>query len=296
MFHRPHFIIALIGILGLLAVTSARADSVYVEPATGSGLNEGDLDTATQLVKTAVGDVSSDRVVDQPDQADFNLRPNLLKLGAAYVLGLAKVNKNGKTIFSSQLKAQKMDELDKVATRLTRSVIAGTRAKTDAHVGEVTNEEATEGTQRRPARKAWYVGFGGSNLNNLNVSGLGYSIGVAYAWDVNTALIKIMAEGSGLSSAFLASLGLGGDYFLTTSDIAPHVGGDFGFGAAKSQSSGGFFSGQTIGGFDLGLCAGVQFLRTAAVNLDLSFRAGFLLHSNSYGTPEALSLRLGLYF
>ena len=281
--------------LGLYS-SLASASQIFVEPATGSGVSEGDLDTATQLVKNAIPDVSSNQVVDSPDQADYSLRPNLMRLGQAYEMGLQKVNKDGSIGFSSQLKAEKMDELDKVATRLTRSVLAGTRATNDQRVGEITNQEAHDGTQRRPVRSEWYLGIGGSSFNNLNVNGIGYSFGVAHAWDFNSGLFKIMGEFSGLDSAFATSVGLGGEYFILPTDFAPYISGDFGFGAAKAEGGAGFFSGTSYGGFDVGVGAGVEIMRTASTNLDISFRAGFLLKNDGYGTPEVFSLRLGLYF
>lgn len=103
----------------LAASEPAYANQVFVEKATGSGVNASDLTTATELVRTSVTDVSSDGVVEKSSQADYTLKPKLIRLGQAYVLSLAKV-KDGKVIFSSQLKAAQMDELDKVATRLTR--------------------------------------------------------------------------------------------------------------------------------------------------------------------------------
>lgn len=279
-----------------LSSSLAFASQVFVEPATGSGVSEGDLDTATQLVRNAVADVSSNQLVASPDEADYSLRPNLMRLGQAYELGLQKVNKDGSVAFSGQLKAQKMDELDKVATRLTRSVLAGTRPSNDARVGEITNQESREGTQRKPVRNEWYVGIGGAEFNNLNVNGIGYSFGLAHAWDFNQGLFKILGEFSGLDSAFVGSVGLGGEYFLLNSDLAPYLSGDFGFGGAKAEGGAGFFSGTSYGGFDVGVGTGVEIMRTAATNLDIAFRAGFLLKNNGYGTPEVFSLKLGLYF
>jgi hypothetical protein len=283
--------------LGLLFVLllslNAHAQSVFVEPATGSGVSESDLATTTSLVQTSVSDVSSDSVADSPDKADLSLRPKLMRLGDSYILSLAKI-KNGAVIFSSQLKAAQMDELDKVAERLTRSVLQGQRGKDGTRVGEITNEEAREGTQRKPVRKEWYVGLGGSEFGNLNSTGVGYSFGLAYGWDVNTALIKIMGEGDFNGSAFFTSVGIGGEYFLTTDDFAPYIGADFGVGLAKVDQS--FLSGQTVGGFVVGVGPGVELLRTSSINLDLNFRAGFLLHENNLGDPRVLALRLGLYF
>lgn len=274
----------------------ALASQVFVEPATGSGVNEGDLDTATQLVRNAVPDVSSNILVESPDQADYSLRPNLMKLGQAYEMGLQKVNKDGSVAFSSQLKAERMDELDKVANRLTRSVLAGTRASNDTRVGEITNQESHEGNQRRPVRGEWYIGAGGSSFSNLNVSGIGYSFGLARAWDFNSGLFKILGEFDGLNSAFATNVGLGGEYFIVPTDLAPYVSGDFGFGAAKASGGGGFFSGTSYGGFEVGIGTGVEIMRTAATNLDIAFRTGFLLKNSGYGSPTIFSLRLGLYF
>lgn len=279
--------------VGLFAQV-ALASQVFVEPATGSGVGEGDLDTTTQLVKNAVPSVSSNVVVDSPDQADYSLRPNLMKLGKAYVMGLEKVNKDGSTVNSAQLKAQTMDELDTVASRLTRAVMSGTSP--NARVGEITNQEAKNGTQRLPTRSEWYVGAGGSSFNNLNADGIGYSIGIGHAWDFNTGLFKLMGSLDGLDGAVHTDVGLGGEYFLLPTDFAPYLSADFGFGAAKAEGNSGFFSGTWYGGFEVGVGAGVEIMHTVATHLDIQFRSGFLLKNNGFGTPEIFTLRLGLYF
>jgi hypothetical protein len=281
-------------LLSLLFVSlTAHATSVFVEPATGSGVLESDLATTTSLIQTAIPEVSSDTVSESADKADISLRPKLMRLGDAVILSLAKV-KDGEILFSSQLKAAHMNELDKVVTRLTRSVLEGQRGKDSARVGEITNEEARDGTQRKPVRKEWYVGLGGSEFSNLNSTGIGYSFGLAYGWDLNWMLFKLMGEGAFNGSAFFASAGIGAQYFLSTSNIAPYLAADFGGGLAKIDQS--LLSGQTVGGFVAGVGAGVELLRTYAINLDLNIRAGFLLHDNNLGDPRVLSLRLGLYF
>ena len=75
-------------LLGLFCLQPSitRASQIFVEPATGSGVSGSDLDTATQLIKNAISDVSSNQVVDSKDHADFRLRPNLMRLGEAYEL------------------------------------------------------------------------------------------------------------------------------------------------------------------------------------------------------------------
>jgi hypothetical protein len=206
---------------------------------------------------------------------------------------LSKV-KNGETLSSTQLKAERMDELDKVAGRLTRSVLEGKNAKTNLRVGEITDQEAKDGTQRKPTRKAFYVGFGGASLKALNTSGLGYSLSAAYTWDLNTLRVKILGEGDVNGDAFFVNGALGANYYLGVEDVAPYLSADFGGGAAKINQ--GLLEGQTVGGFVLGVGTGIEFLRTASVNLDLGFRAAFMLHENQIGRPEAFTLRLGIYF
>ena len=270
------------------------AAQIYVEQATGSGSSSGDQDTATSLVRTSAGSIGNNHTLDSPDGADFTLRPKLMKLGKAYILNVSKVQ-NGQVIYASQLKAANMDELDKVALRVTQAVLSGRQTTDDAQVGEITNQESKDGTQRRPVRHETYVGIGAASLANMNAQHLGYSLGVATAWDTNTFLVRLMGELSGAGSAGMLSGGIGLNYFILNSDAAPYIGADFGYGAAKADG-GGFFSGATRGGFVFGLDAGVVLLRTSTINLDLGFRAGFLANTNDYGRPASYSLRVGLYF
>jgi len=280
--------------LVILSTVSAQAAQIYVGRATGTGVAPSDLETTTELIQSSVPEVSSNTVIDDEGKADIILQPRLVRLGQAYILSLSKIQ-NGETVYSSELKAARIEELDKVAQRLTRSVLNGERAKDNPRVGEITDEEATQGTQRRPVRVENYIGFGGSTFGNLNASGIGYSLGLAHGWDVNRAVLKILGEGDFNGNAFYTSLGIGADYFLSMTDVAPYISGDFG-GAVAKEDSNSIFSGKTIGGFVAGVGAGVRFLRTSAVNLDIGFHAGFLLRSNDYGLPDALSLRLGIYF
>jgi hypothetical protein len=288
-------IFALSTALLLMALTPAisQAEEIFVDRATGSGVSDSDLDTATSLVTGSVGEAGMD-ITEREDKADIILRPTLMRLGESYLLGITKL-RDGKITGSGQLKALRMDELDKVSDRLTRSVLLGEKAKANPRVGEITAHEALDGTQRRPTRSTNFVSFGGSTMGNLNSEGIGYSFGVGHGWDINTVLIKIIATGDFRKDAWMLSSGLGANYFFMTTDIAPYVTADFGAGVAKVDG-GGILSGETTGGFHLGAGAGIQLMRTASVNLDLGFRAGFLLHDTALGFPKSYSLRLGLYF
>jgi hypothetical protein len=277
----------------VLIAFPAWADQIYVAPASGSGVSAEDLATATELVQSSVPEVGSHTVVNQASSADYVLQPRLVRLGLAYLMTLSKV-KNGEALESTQLKAERMDELDKVALRLTRAVIEGKNAKKSPRVGEITDQEAKDGAQRRPVRKSFYIGVGGASLKNINTTGLGYSLGAAYTFDLNSVRLKLFGEGDVNGSAFFVNGGIGGQYYFGVEDVAPYLAVDFGGGAAKIDR--GLLEGETVGGFVIGVGTGIELFRTSSVNLDLGFRAAFMLHENSMGRPEAFTLRLGIYF
>ena len=279
--------------LALLFSRQVLAASVYVEPATGTGMTAPELESATELVRSAVPEVGY-ALNEKPANSDLVLKPKLIRLGKACVLTLSRIRK-GAVEFSSSLKADQFEELDKVATRLTRSVLVGEKAVEHPRVGEITQKEAKEGAERRPTRPFTSIGLGGSKFSNLNSSGVGYSLGLAKGWDLNTAVIKLLAEGDFSGAAFFINGALNINYLFSTTDLAPYLGADFGLGVAKIDG-GGVFSGQTRFGFVFGLDTGLIILRTAATNVDLGFRAAYLVNSNVIGTPGAYSLRLGLNF
>ncbi|MGK5085114.1 hypothetical protein WDW37_17645 [Bdellovibrionota bacterium FG-1] len=61
------------------------------------------------------------------EKADFSLRPKMNRIGGAMILSISKV-KDGKIVFSSQLKTVQMDEIDKVSRRVGRGGAGGSGA------------------------------------------------------------------------------------------------------------------------------------------------------------------------
>jgi hypothetical protein len=283
--------VRLFWLLGFFISISAIADTFYVEGANSSFDDE--KATAVELIQSAVAELGH-KVVDDPAKAEFTLRPRLMRLGSAYILKLEK-RKAGVAVFSSQLKAQQLEELDRVAKRLTRSVIKNSPADDDARVGEITNEEATQGVQRRPAVGGVHFALGPVFLANSGTSGVGYGFTLGKSWDLNNALILIRADVFGQGSAFAADLGLAGHYFLLDTKYAPFVGGEFGFGGIR-QNTGTLFSDDFHLGFFLGPIAGVQLFRTSTVQLELAVRWSIMLQSTTLGRPSVLGFRVGLYF
>jgi hypothetical protein len=283
----------LISLFILLSCFSAFADTYYVEPATGSGVDDSDLTTTTELIRTAVNASTGNQTTDDKTQTKLFLRPRILKLGHSFVLELDKVD-SGKIVYSSQMKAAAIEELDKVATRLTQAVLSGRQASQDTRVGEITEQEAHDGTQRKPSRKFTYLGFGTAFFHNLNVGGAGYSLGAAFGWDVNIAMIKIMGDFSILQGAIFSDIALEGMLFLSERDTAPYVSADFGLGISRQSPSGG--NSDVNAGFAAGVGVGVLFLRTSSISLDLGARLNLIFNSNSEGDPLVGTIRIGVCF
>lgn len=270
---------------------AAFADLVKVDYATGINSSIPEQGTATQLVRSSVSELGHE-LTDDGGTADYTLHPHLMKLQTSYILTIEKTKK-GRSVYSGQLKAAHLDELDKVAKRLTRAVIAEKPAGDDARVGEITDQEAHEGTQRKATRSVRGVSFGGGWLSNLGRSDVGYSMSLAQGWDVNRALIRLFGDLSISGGALLLNAGLGASVFLTDTDISPYLGADFGYGFARVTPDAGA---DTANGFAVGLDAGIFFLRTTSINVDLGGRLGFLLADTSLGRPLVCSVRVGVYF
>ena len=279
-------------LISFALVQSSKADQIYVEATQGSGIAQSDLDTTTSLVQSAVSQMG-EQIAAQAKGADAVLKPELLRLGKSYILKITEV-KSGDVVSTSHLKAENIEELDKVALRVTQAVFKGKAASDDTAVGEITDQEAKDGTQRRPVRQMTYVGLGAAVFSDLGATSIGYSLGFGKAWDANQTMIKIMGNLSGSASAAMLDATLGLDYFLSRRDLATYVGGAFGYGVAKS--SGSFSDSTARGGFVLSPEAGMQIMRTSAVSMDLGLRAEFLLNSNEFGHPAGYSLRLGIYY
>lgn len=285
--------VALVGFAMSLSL-AVNADQIFVERATGSGVTESELNSATILVRASVTENSSNELLEESGNADFVLKPSLMRLGESVILSISKVKKS-KTVFSSQLKAARMDELDKVASRLTRAVLKDESGADSARVGEMTDQEAKEGNQRRPARDRKFVSLGAATLNQMNAPSVGYSLGLGYSWDLNTVALKLFLDGAAANSAFLINTGVGINYYFMNTHYAPYVSGDFGLGWAKADG-GSLISGDSAFGFMFGFGGGIELFRTSTVNLDIGLRVGLLMKDNGMGLPTSYSLRVGLYF
>ncbi len=281
-------------LLLFLASASALADEYFVERTAGPGIEVSDLATVDELIRASVREGGGHSVVEKPADADFTLRPKLLKLGGAYVMTLEKLM-GGAVVFSTQMKAMKMDEMDLVARRLTRAVIGEVAVADDARVGDVSEHEATSGMARKPARNGYFIGIGPTALANMNTDGVAYGIQGGYSWDLNTVMIRFLGDVALSGDAVFGTAGLAGTYFLTDHANTPFLALDLGYGGYHTDTSVPVGS-ETGGGFAAGAGAGVSFLRTSAINVEVSARLATIFDESTLGLPLAISARLALYF
>lgn len=268
-------------------------DSYYIEDTTGTGLSSDDAIAVLQFVRSAVAE-SGQTVSLERGKADFQLRPKLMRLGKSYIFNLEKRTDRA-LIFSSQMKAAEVEELDEVVARVTRAVLKGVAVRDDARIDDVTRDEETRGTRRKPARRGSFFAFGPAALSNLNATGVGFYLSGAYAWDVNHTMIRLRADVALNGGALFTDFGIGGSYFLSDRSVAPFIGLDVGFGVARIDQ-GLFLTNETISGFTVAPVIGIHLLRTSAINLELAGRAAFMLKQGSLGSPVCYSARIGLYF
>jgi len=303
---------------GLLLASTATgwAAEVFVEPATGTGVTESDRATVTELVRSAVVQ-EGESLAEGAGKARIVLRPKFMKLGGSRILFLEKL-KDGKSVFRIQQKVFQMEDVEELAQPMTRAVLREEKLELAADLDGALPAEPVDDSdndysqfpipkknhdkapapvpaRKRTARKGGYFAFGPAVLDRLNAPGVAYSFAGAFLWDVDRAVIKLLADLSASGDAMLASMGLGGNFFFLSGNTTPYAGADIGVGFAKVHT-GSLFSGELVGGFTLGLGGGVVMFRNSSVNMDLGLRGVILLNPNTLGYPLGLALRLGIYF
>ncbi len=149
--------------------------------------------------------------------------------------------------------------------------------------------------RRHPTRGVWHLALGGVSFANLGTEGMGTSVAGGYGWDMDTFLLRLLADLNTKASAFFGSVSLSVTYFILARDISPFVSADFGAAFAKADGPS-LFSGKSVSGFLVGPGAGVMFFRESSVNLELALRYGYLLNTNAFGHPGLFTIRVGLYF
>jgi len=269
-------------LIAFLTGLNGYADTVFIERTTGTGVEDDDISAVTEVVRSAVSQ-QGHTITSNKDKADFTLKPKLMRLGSAYLMTLDKV-KSGRVAYSNQMKAKELEEMDRVATRLVRSTIDEKSVGHDVRVGETVHEESKQSMNRRSARNGTFVGVGPAWMRNVVSSSVGLWVSGGYAFDVNPVMVRLGAEFVNQGGAFFVDGGIGASYFFSDRDTTPFISADLGYGLETVTP---------IGGFTGGLGAGVQFLRTSTLNIEIAIRYAVMFQSTF---PGFFGVRVALYF
>lgn len=282
----------LLGTILCLAGLQASADTFFVRDLKASGLSKDDATTVIELVRTSV-ETARHQLVENEKDAKFVLHPKILKLGSSYIVTLSKTRDN-KTVYGTQLKAERFEELDNVVNRVVRSVISEVALAESGTVADVTENEAIKGTRRRDTVNRWYIGMGPAFVTNVRSTRGLFNLGIGYFFEIDPEwALKIVYEGS----TRFNYLALGASHYFSQSGRTPLVTAELGYGSA-SIDTGSWFNreDETISNFVVGGGVGYQFFRTSKVNLEILLHGAVITGANHLGTPFKYGGRVGIYW
>ena len=215
-------------VAGACVTAQASADSFFIANVINAGAEARTSQIISELIKTAVADSGAHRVTENAAKSDFTLQAKIIQLGNAFIISLDK-RKAGEIVFSSQLKAENLDEIDVVLGRLVRAVILEKRVKENAEVGEATSLEEKNQLRSREVQGRWYLAFGpsgGAGTGNKNMFG---NVSMGRFWDIDDFSIITQFSFTGSlknENATMTELGLGTQYFFSRSHFSPFLGSD----------------------------------------------------------------------
>jgi hypothetical protein len=112
-----------------LLQSAAMAETYYLERAKTQGASNLEADKANTLFRDSIIGENPAMLTEKKKDADFVLRPNLIKLGDAYVVKVEKKDKDGRVISLAEGKAPTIEELDKAVHKATMESLHGKMAR-----------------------------------------------------------------------------------------------------------------------------------------------------------------------
>lgn len=224
--------------LSLLLVNRALAESVFVKDTVAVGLEKSAEKSESEIVTTLVSNAVTEsgiypRALAWKD-AQILLQPKLMKLGQAYILTLSR-EKNGIIDFSSSLRAETFDEMDKIALRLTQAVLQGINVNETVRIDNVTANEAIAGTEKKASRQSQIFTMGPVFFNGFPSDGVGTHLGIAKFWDADFGAIRFnILDFNSRGSVQWIKTGIGANYVFNRNNFSPYLGGEFNVGILKT--------------------------------------------------------------
>ncbi len=298
------------------------AENIYIEPLSGSGIDESQLNTVTELVKSAVNDLEVYSIVNSSSESHLLISGKILKLGNSYIMILSKII-DGKKIATHRLKSMNMEEIDSVCVRLVNALLTETSvqkenpSKENQAINNKTTENksvsveknnSTEETQTNDKKdfiRQWEIGLGPSNPSHLNNKGLGTNWLFGFLWGFENRyelhltweFLAVKAQ----SDVNFTDVHMGLNYFFNDDNTSLYTTGDIGYGAATAHSDTEFnLDGKddSASGFSVGIGGGIKFFRSSNVNLGLQLRYCQILASTAKtnNQPNVTNINLSIYF
>jgi len=236
-------------------------------------------------------------VVSSESESEWVLKPSLLKLQESYIVSITKY-KDGKNYFSEKLKAQSLDDLDVVTTRLVEAVVFNKSVGSTQRVDNVTQDEVKGTTVKQKADKQFYFGFGPGAGSNLDTGKSGFSWTLGYLWGLEPNFsLRLNLEGVNIddSGAGMTSLGIGAQYYFTSNKNSPYVMGALAYSWADSdlENPSSFISSNIDeSGWAIQTGLGFQFFRTSTVNLGTEFYYTQGFYELVDGNPASYGFRV----
>lgn len=242
-------LLAVLLIINAVFLNDARAGGkVFVAQSKTNKGGDSLGDSIHSLIQAAVSEADHELVLN-PKEAEVILRPTVLRLGAAVVITLKKfVGK--KLIYTGKLKTQKLENLDVLATRLTRAVLDTTLPEKDLRLGEITDEDMMELPRiRRRSPKGMFISMGASRASKLD-SGLRFTFGIGGIFVIDRVGLRVyldIATGSGgfghfssdgpkTGGSIFNQLGTGVVYYvLKKPDVTPVLSADMGIAYVRNE-------------------------------------------------------------
>ena len=261
--------------------------TVYVVRAQGTGVAESDLLAITELVESSIQGVDGYTLSTKPSGSDFELRPKLTKLGAAYFLTVYK-RKAGKTLNSKKMKSNSLEDMDTVVTRVVRAVLNEEDVNSNSKVYEVTEEEQVKSQRRFRAQRQTIYSFGTARGENLNEKDPFTSWLIGKNWNIDpdydlSAYFQFFTSPDS-TSAYFNNFGLNLHYFFNRNKNAPYVTGGIGHIRVGVEDGSEYLSQDSESGFALIAGVGMRFFRTSTVNFGLSLDYTALMSQRNLGT------------
>jgi hypothetical protein len=262
------------GIMSVLVLAGTMASVVYsaeiqVLPVQGAGISTELQNTAQSLVRMSVTNAgyTCDTVAYH-----MQLKVTLVRLEQTVIVSAEKID-NGKSIFTTRLKAATVDELDVVIGRAVSGAINGIAATDNEEIGKVTQTETKEMETRKDVQTyhlfdAGFSAYHGMAIKHIN---LAYALQGGLIWEVGQHFAPLATIGGSFLSAEFGcdfEMLIGARWLFSMGRNSPYAGAGFGYGLASSHDN----IWTTISGLTGNLNAGCILFRTSKVQADVGLQ------------------------